>query len=59
MGRWSFVSGLGVITLATVVLGAEKVETGLASLLCYTLLGTKDEILDGLDLFLLGILGEA
>ena len=55
MGRWSSVSGLGVITLAAAVLGAEKVETGLASLLCYALPGTKDEILDGLDLFLLGI----
>ena len=60
MGRWSSVSGLGVITLAAAVLGAEEVETGLAgaglaSLLYSALSGTEDEILDGLDLFLLGI----
>ena len=60
MGRWSSISGLGVITLAAVVLGAEEVKTGLAgadlaALLCSALSGMRDEILDGLDLFVLGI----
>ena len=52
MGRWSSGSRLEVITLVAVVLG---VGAGLAFLLCSTSSSTKDETLDGLDLFLFGI----